>query len=470
MRLEQRLAQWFVVRVLVMVALTCVPGCATSERIAHRNDLELQIQALEQRSREAEARATEWHAQTLEAESRIAQLQQSLQDFETRLMEIQELSREYKSSPPDGWATAEPPEAAPDRPEVDLGNDKGYTIMEIHYGTDRAQGRRVDQVQEYENEPGTLRLGVCHVSIPKRHEAGCIEAPWRFLPENPAKHVSVLDAFELSEPAFLESLKSDLGRWPGKQMLLFVHGFNVTFEEAAHRTAQLTYDLGFDGAAAMYSWPSIGDTEDYFADRLVATDVSPARFAEFLKLIARQSGADKIHIIAHSMGNEVLCRAMDSLEQESGSSAGPRFGYVVLAAPDVDRATFKDKYAQTLVQRADKVILYASSRDKALEVAERIHANRPRAGSSRNGVTFVKDIDTIIADDFHSGILYHSYYAETQSIIYDLIAAVRMGYAPDKRCLVGEVCDDGPYWKCVRTPEDACQKVLLEAIAAFIRR
>lgn len=459
MRSEEHSAKRFPIRFFAAIALIWSAGCAT-EQATHRKDVERQVEILEHRVLEADARAREWRTQALQAQGRITALEQALQDAEVRWRGILESPR----------VAAEPPDEAPDRPEVDLGDDKGYTIMQIHYGTDRAQGAREGQVQAYGDAPGVLRLGVCHVSIPKHHEPGCIETPWLFMPENPTKHVSVLDAFELSESAFLDSINSELTRWPGKQMLLFVHGYNVTFEEAAQRTAQLTYDLGFDGAAAMYSWPSIGDTEDYFADRLVATDVSPAKLAEFLKLIALQSGADTIHIISHSMGNEVLCRAVDSLERELGPKTGPRFGYVVLAAPDVDRATFKDRYAATLIHRAQKVILYASSRDRALEAAERIHANRPRAGSSRNGITFVKDMETIIADDFHQGLLYHSYYAETQSIIYDLIAAIRMGLAPDRRCLVGEVCDDGPYWRCVRKPEAECHKLLLEAIVAFIRR
>ena len=37
---------------------------------------------------------------------------------------------------------------------------------------------------------------------------------------------------------------------------MFVHGFNVDFASAARRTAQMKYDLGFRGAAILYSWPA----------------------------------------------------------------------------------------------------------------------------------------------------------------------------------------------------------------------
>ena len=41
--------------------------------------------------------------------------------------------------------------------------------------------------------------------------------------------------------------------------VVFVHGFNVNFEDAVYRTAQITYDLQFDGAPFLFSWPTSGN-------------------------------------------------------------------------------------------------------------------------------------------------------------------------------------------------------------------
>jgi esterase/lipase superfamily enzyme len=51
-----------------------------------------------------------------------------------------------------------------------------------------------------------------------------------------------------------------------KSAFIFVHGYNVTFEDAARRTAQMSYDLSFDGAPVFYSWPSQGSLGDYLKD------------------------------------------------------------------------------------------------------------------------------------------------------------------------------------------------------------
>jgi esterase/lipase superfamily enzyme len=45
-----------------------------------------------------------------------------------------------------------------------------------------------------------------------------------------------------------------------------VHGFNVSFENALRRTAQIAYDLDFDGAPFLFSWPSRDSLLSYASD------------------------------------------------------------------------------------------------------------------------------------------------------------------------------------------------------------
>lgn len=40
------------------------------------------------------------------------------------------------------------------------------------------------------------------------------------------------------------------------EAFVFVHGFNVPFHEAAKRTAQMAFDMHFEGLPILYSWPS----------------------------------------------------------------------------------------------------------------------------------------------------------------------------------------------------------------------
>jgi esterase/lipase superfamily enzyme len=279
----------------------------------------------------------------------------------------------------------------------------------------------------------------------------------------------MLDSFMFTEDGFIRTLDGALERSGKSDLLVFVHGYNVPFEEAACRTAQLTYDLGFEGPASMFVWPSLGKKSGYARDRQVATDHSPVFFADYLTLVSERTKAKRIHVIAHSMGNEVLCRGLEILGKRFASGAGPevRVTNVVMAAPDVWTDTFTTRFAKPMLGCADHVTLYASSKDLALFLSENVHAGEPRLGSTTREILILARIDTVVADEFANGILNHSYYADVQSVIHDLIALIRLGWRPVQSCLTrtpaaGNQC----YWVCTRAAPSDCLRQLLDAVAA----
>lgn len=96
--------------------------------------------------------------------------------------------------------------------------------------------------------------------------------------------------------------------------LVFIHGFNVTFEEAAIRAAQIGFDLKVPGITAFFSWPSKGRLSllDYAADE-ATIDASAGKMTDFLVKFAQQTDAERVHVIAHSMGNRGLLGAMQRI-------------------------------------------------------------------------------------------------------------------------------------------------------------
>lgn len=147
--------------------------------------------------------------------------------------------------------------------------------------------------------------------------------------------------------------------------LVFVHGFNVEFDEALQRGAQLARDLNHDGAVFVYSWPSQGTVFRYGTDRDIA-DRAVDRFVEFLGQVEQATGAEKIHLIAHSMGNRVLLPALAQIAGDPQSRVRPKVREVILAAPAVPQADFTN-WLDTLSQHGiRRFTLYASSADKAM--------------------------------------------------------------------------------------------------------
>jgi esterase/lipase superfamily enzyme len=237
-----------------------------------------------------------------------------------------------------------------------------------------------------------------------------------------------------------------VGQSTEKEALVFVHGFNTDFESAARRTAQIAYDLGFEGAAVLYSWPSQGKIGlvDYNKDSRNA-ELSVPRFNEFLSRLASQTGVRRIHVIAHSMGNRVAVHALAA----SRPANSPRIQQLALLAPDIDAQEFR-RLSIALKSSADHVTLYASSRDEALKVSESL-AGYPRAGEGAPNIVVIPGIDTVDASAVDTSILglLHSYFADNQTILSDLFYLIRGNLPTNRVRLQMRQTASGNYWAFV---------------------
>ena len=137
------------------------------------------------------------------------------------------------------------------------------------------------------------------------------------------------------------------------EALVFVHGFNVSFSNAVRRTAQLAYDLNFDGPVFLFTWPSRGGkgalggllTLRHYPYDLESADLSVQYLLDFLTGMLVKTGAKKVHLIAHSMGNRPLLEALERLKLMGPAVTGFTVGEVVLASPDVEVGRFKQLIA-----------------------------------------------------------------------------------------------------------------------------
>ena len=110
------------------------------------------------------------------------------------------------------------------------------------------------------------------------------------------KHVVVQSVQEVPLSEFVARARSTLEQGSKREVLLFVHGYNVGFEDAVARTAQIAYDLHFEGLATLYSWPSEGSAPKYSIDEANVTWSRP-RFAQFLTILRNRLGAETVHIL-----------------------------------------------------------------------------------------------------------------------------------------------------------------------------
>ena len=124
-----------------------------------------------------------------------------------------------------------------------------------------------------------------------------------------------------------------------RDVLVYVHGFNQTFEMAALDAARLADGIRFRGETMVFSWPSKAKLFDYGYDRESAMWSRDALEQVFERLVLSPS-VGRIHIVAHSIGTMLTMEALRQLYARHGSPVGQRIGAVVFASPDIDMDVF----------------------------------------------------------------------------------------------------------------------------------
>ncbi len=338
---------------------------------------------------------------------------------------------------------------------VDRTDDHAVHVQTVHYATTRRVDDPGDPAKHYGGERAEavrgLHHGVCEVTIPvAAHQPGRLESPsllkLEFGPD-PRKHIILRAVTPLDRDAFMADLRGGLAAirdaddWSA-DALVFVHGYNMSFAKAARRTAQMAYDFGFPGAPILFSWPSDGSLLRYIADREDAEWSAPY-LADLLDDLRHALGERRLHLVAHSMGNQVLIRALDELARRGGGDV-PLFENVILAAPDFDARTFAEHVAPRMTGLARRWTLYASDKDVALDASRVLSARR--LGTP---LTLVEGVDSIDATGLDvspwSMPELHAYYASKLRVLEDLVGVMR-GLGPERRGLSAAADGDARYW------------------------
>jgi esterase/lipase superfamily enzyme len=239
-----------------------------------------------------------------------------------------------------------------------------------------------------------------------------------------------------------------------RRAFIFIHGYNVSFENAVRRAGQIAFDLDFDGPAFLFSWPSRGQILGYLADR-DEVDVTAEHLKQFLKTYVLASKVESLHIVAHSMGNMVLLRAIEKMREDNSIAALP-LGEIVTAAPDVD----PDLYSQFVAKVASTgahVTLYMSADDRALWLSSWLRG-RPRAGfvlGAPSAIAGTETIDITGVPSVSWFALNHDVYASTPLIVGDMRGVFLGERPPDRRTKEFSRVDLGAqvFWKYRTEPK-----------------
>ncbi len=274
----------------------------------------------------------------------------------------------------------------------------------------------------------SAHFGICKINVPKNHSTGLIRST-KDNRQSSHDFFKILNSRSLTEAAVFDFLKKS-ERYP----LVFVHGFNVRYEDALLRAAQIAYDLKYQGPVVLYSWPA--GARDGFLDEKIITRTydhnlknaqdSVALFKEFLHQLNANNLT--VNLVVHSMGHQVVLPALKDFSVQNPNAK--IINELILNAPDFAADEFID-IATAVKDNTKRITIYCSYNDKAMTVSE-IYNKNPRFGACAFSET-IDSINVSLVDAPALG-LGHGYYS-SRAILGDVFQ-VLLGIEAEKRLFI----------------------------------
>jgi esterase/lipase superfamily enzyme len=214
------------------------------------------------------------------------------------------------------------------------------------------------------------------VSIPSSRErvAGTVQWPKK-LPPDPETDFAVVRV----QPVETVQQAHDWVRRHSKggHAMVFIHGFNNTYEDSVLRFAQIVHDSGADVTPILFTWPSRAKVLDYNYDK-ESTNYSRTSLERVLKALVDDKNVKDITILAHSMGTWL---AMESIRQMAirDGSLPKKIENVILASPDIDVDVFARQWSE-LGDKRPNFTIFVSQDDRALALSRYISGDIQRLG------------------------------------------------------------------------------------------
>lgn len=254
-------------------------------------------------------------------------------------------------------------------------------MLEIPYLTTRAYTLDNDGDVKYSTEVTSTTAGSCTVTL-----EAVDDLPVR------VNHYGVRS---------IEEMVSRFDERKGEELLVYIHGYNVGLERSCRDAARVAYQTGFEDRLLLFSWPASRTIVTYRKDEKRMVESMPA-IVSAIGVLSERFGADRINVIAHSMGSRAIVRSI-----EAAPDGFDPIDNLILIAPDIDREAFSE-VLPVLQERVSTISVLAADSDRLLMLSQAINLGE-RLGQA---VDFEQDgvevIDVTDLDDLGMGNhIYH---------------------------------------------------------------
>ena len=228
------------------------------------------------------------------------------------------------------------------------------------------------------NRSKALSYAEVTVSVPNDRKTGSLKFPGRKV-DLATDFAAVRVARMNNQSDFVGRINQQLAARGGgdKRVFVFVHGYNVNFAAGVFRHAQLMKDYQVPGVAVHFSWPSADNAGLYLYDRDSA-EFAREGLIKTLELV-RKSNATQIILLGHSMGGFLVMEALRTASLRGDTGLLRSLEATILAAPDIDVDVFNQQL-DALQPMPEPFIVMVSSKDRALQLGNRLRGGSPRVG------------------------------------------------------------------------------------------
>lgn len=204
--------------------------------------------------------------------------------------------------------------------------------------------------------------------------------------------------FIASKRLFLALYQAMSAGQPGKgDTLVFIHGFNYAWTDALSHLQRL-HEVYVEppespiGQILYFTWPSLGRTSMYLSDQQIALPSGMLLGRVFSKAVqfyrdffktgrnAPEFCGKRIHLAAHSMGNQVLREFMRTVREQNFLRSSI-FGETLLINADLEWTGLETGHPlASLPDYSDRVHVYNHASDDALAISEATKNDAKRLG------------------------------------------------------------------------------------------
>ncbi|UWQ14069.1 alpha/beta hydrolase [Aliiroseovarius sp. M344] len=292
-------------------------------------------------------------------------------------------------------------------PFLTLRNDTGSDVPEESFGDERSNPKAGwCKVRELDLD----LLSPLAEASPAYIREELLKVDW----VQKARRDAVFDALEISAG--------------GGMPLLYVHGYNISFEKGCRRASTLQKNAGLTGRLLWFSWPSDGALTNYTHDEADLYWSIPD-LADAIEEMEGRFGGNRTSIAGHSLGARGVVLA---LYEVASRNPDIRIDEVVLLAPDMDFQIF-ERILPRIRPIVGNITIYITSGDRPLALSAQLHGY-PRLGETGNDVSNLSAVEIIDLSDLPAesptGHLYHIYSEEVGA---DLSQLLNEGKPANKR-------------------------------------